>query len=273
VQRLAAFLSILVVLLFGTRQLLRRYIRGQLLISPAVATLLTAVVVLAVTGVAFLLPAIWPRLDQAIIAGVAATCTFIADAWHSRPQPTPGMYTGARFGWAFLFAASAVWAISAGVLRNVRRGIPVAAPNGGKAMDPMMLMQNAATREDVIDAVGRYDVARRGGVESAMRADFGFAAAYALFFTAVGVLLAIYGMPAGLIVCGLGIGAAIGDMRENQAVLAALAAIPAWEPPYSQPLTPAPLRFSKIKWTLFGGASLMTLAFTIYAIVQLLRSI
>ena len=188
----AALAGIAAVMMFFARQLLRRYLGGQLILSPAATMGLTAAVVIGLTTFVFLLPTLAPPVARAIEDTWASAIA----AWQAR-TPATDSASVQRFAYAFLGAAALVTVVSALVLRRVTATIP---PAVGGATHPVRRMQMARTRQDVIAAVGRYDLATRSGVVQAMRADFGFAAAYSMLFVAIGLFQAVHGHRIALLV-------------------------------------------------------------------------
>ena len=252
VWSLAAIAAAAVVALFWARQLLRRYLRGQLLLSPAATMAITAAVVFGLTALIAFLPELSPWVNG-VLHGFWDRVT---TAWQAR-TPAADADRLKRLSNALLSAAFVVTLASGLVLGRVMKRIPA---RPGSAKNPVRKMQAARTRQDVIDAVGRYDLATRSGVEQAMRADFGFAAAYALLFVAIGLFLAVRGEVAALAIGGLGIAAGVCDALENRAVLRAL--VPSLEEPAAV-LSPSPRGLSMAKWTLVAAA-VVTIAFVAF---------
>jgi hypothetical protein len=257
----AAIAAIAVAVLFSARQLLRRYLRGQLLLSPGATMGMTAALVVGLAVIAFLLPTLSPPLQQAL----EAAWSRIVAAWQAGNSAAAADRLR-RFANALLAAAILVTVASGAVVRRVIMQVP---PSPGGAKNPVRRMQLAKTTQDVLDAVGRYDLATRGGVAQAMRADFGFAAAYSLLFVAIGLFLTVRGEPMALIVGVLGVAAGMSDALENRAVLAALTPPPAGQNPVPPPasgaaLSPAPFRFAVVKWALAIAAIAATIGFAIW---------
>jgi hypothetical protein len=119
------------------------------------------------------------------------------------------------------------------------------------------LLQSARSWNDIVAAVGLYDVEARDAAAQAARAEFGFAAGYGLLFISIGLLFVVDGRIAGL----LGAGAAVADALENSAILKALGRVTS-ETPHER-LSPSPAPFSRVKWTLAGAASMTTVLLAI----------
>jgi hypothetical protein len=213
---------------------------------------MTVLVVLALTAGMFWLPAFAPWLQR----GAERAVEYVASLWQNGTAES-GVYTARRFAGAFLIASVVVTIVAALILQRVINAVPVGA---GAAKNPVRKMQQAKTRGDVVAAVGRYDLATRKGVAAAMRADFGFAASYGLFFTAAGVWQAVRGEPLALVISALGVSGAIADVLENRAVLAALE--PSTEADGVR-LSPAPGTYAPIKLALAGAAAAGTLWFIV----------
>jgi patatin-related protein len=275
---LAVTVAAIVLGLFTLRQLLRRFLRGAVVLSAATVSILTILATVALTGlVIYLMNAPWP--------GSRKNVTGPETPWYTLPETVRIADHLRVHQWALIFLGcsvlvtlvSGIWRLNTvhrarslnqrmNVIRKLkfsRRWSDVTDAlglttqpqqiNPGVATDPGQSALRAAARAAIIRASGL-----RGAVIQALGADHVFTTAYALTFVAVvlcaaptawtlrhGWVLAtaLFGV---LGLGALGIGAAVSNMIANRRILRVLRETP---PEDRQQLLATPPRpYSIAKW-------------------------
>jgi patatin-related protein len=296
-MRLAATVAAAVLVLFTLRQLLRRFLRGAVVLAPAAVSILTILATVGLTSlIIYLMNA--PILRQ--VTGSANAGSTLPTALQVADLRDP------RWGWVFLACSlfvtvvSGIWRLNAvhrvrclgqhlnviGKLKFSRRWRDVTDALG-LSNQTQQTNADATTHDDqsTVRSAARAAIIRasslRAAVIRALGADHVFTTAYALAFIAIVRCMAPTGWSFGhgwvfdttlFGVLGLGIGAAAANMAANRRILRVLEETP---PQDREQLLAAPPRpYSIAKWltiTMAGAVVIVLLSEVLTAMRHTLR--
>lgn len=285
---LAVTVAAIALMLFTLRQLLRRFLRGVVVLSPAAVSILTVLATVGLTSlVIYLMNAPWSGIWQHITGPETA----------GYPSPESTRWADLRnHQWTLTFLgcslfvtlAAGIWRLNTahracslnqqmnviGKLKFSRRWKDVTDALGlstqpsqnspGAAINPDQSTLRAVTRAAIVRA-SRL----RGAVIQALRADHVFTTAYALAFIAIvisalptewtlwhgwALAIAMFGL---LGLGALGIGAAASNMIANRRILRVLGETPPENKEQALPTPPRP--YSIAKWLTIGMAGVVVI--------------